>query len=329
MRVAIFDNDHHFKEVFHETAFLQKENYKTITFLNESQGERYLGLVNDSLPMGGVDLFVINLDSKNFDAFAIVKKLRAHEDYFDVPILASYEKEKNITSLNTAFELGVYDILHKPYCEFEVKIRVTASLRLKKANDLWKEKEKELLETNRLLMAANQNYIQLTALDGLTGITNRATFEKILEMEWRRAKRNHVEMALLMIDVDYFKQYNDNYGHPAGDDTLRRIAHALEESISRGGDLVARYGGEEFIALLPNTGLRGARMVARLMMRNIRRLKIPHKYSGAGAFVTISIGGTNGIPTMEATPRDFVERADKMLYLAKRQGRAQVMFENI
>ena len=325
MRIAIFDDDPDILSYL-EKIIKPWGRHKIVSFKSVMQGYEYLGLGYDILPASRIDLFLIDLAMPEVDGLSVLKTLRSHEDYFDVPVIMMTGSRKDDV-LEEVFQSGATDFILKPFNRIEVKSRLRSALRLKTAIDHWKDKEKELLETNRLLMAANQNYLQLTALDGLTGITNRSTFDKIFEMEWKRAQRNRSEIGLLMIDVDYFKQYNDHYGHPAGDDCLRRVAHALEKSTSKGGDLVARYGGEEFVALLPNTTRRGTFLVAQLMLRNISKLNIPHHAAAEIDHVTVSIGAAHGIPEVGTSSRNFLERADKMLYKAKDAGRARIEFE--
>ena len=162
--------------------------------------------------------------------------------------------------------------------------------------------------------------------DGLTGLHNRRYFDTHLEEELARASRNHSTMAVLMLDVDHFKNYNDNYGHPQGDVCLQQVADALNKSISRKGDFVARYGGEEFVVVLPNIERGGAEVVAQRILDSVHDKKIPHEFSPVANHVTISIGITYYAATSK---RDFmdtlIKSADAALYQAKENGRVQFM----
>jgi diguanylate cyclase (GGDEF)-like protein len=180
---------------------------------------------------------------------------------------------------------------------------------------------------------------RLTSVDPLTGIANRRSFDAALDIEWRRALRERQALSLLMIDVDFFKRFNDTYGHVAGDDCLRAVATTLTHKLRRGGDLVARYGGEEFVALLPNTAAAEAQRVAQALCLAIEERAIPHSESAVARHVTVSIGvGSVQPPAIEhpqpiaatvplaaATPHPaqtrLVEAADRALYSAKAAGR--------
>lgn len=160
-----------------------------------------------------------------------------------------------------------------------------------------------------------------TLVDGLTGIANRRRFDLHLDDEFRRAKRNATPLSLIMIDVDYFKDYNDNYGHQHGDQCLVQIAAALSGTLHRACDLVARYGGEEFTVVLPETNEDGAMQIAEAMRAEIEGLNIEHAYSGVAKFVTVSLGVSTTIPEHLAKTGSLIHAADRALYQAKRSGR--------
>lgn len=160
-----------------------------------------------------------------------------------------------------------------------------------------------------------------TLVDGLTGIANRRRFDLHLEDEFRRAKRNAAPVSLIMIDVDYFKDFNDNYGHQRGDDCLVQIAGALSRVLNRARDLVARYGGEEFTVVLPDTDEDGAMQVAEAMRAEVEALAVEHAYSGVARHVTISLGVSTLVPELSTTTGSLIHAADRALYQAKRAGR--------
>ncbi|WP_087723796.1 sensor domain-containing diguanylate cyclase [Pandoraea sp. PE-S2T-3] len=164
---------------------------------------------------------------------------------------------------------------------------------------------------------------QMASTDPLTGLANRRTLDEAYDREWRRAVRERAPLSLLFIDVDHFKTFNDRYGHPAGDDALVAVAHAISDSIRRPGDFAGRYGGEEFMVILPKTDAGGARDVAERVRATVRAAAIAHEGSEHGR-VTISIGiaGTGAMPT--GTPDLLLQAADEALYSAKREGRDRV-----
>jgi diguanylate cyclase (GGDEF)-like protein len=164
----------------------------------------------------------------------------------------------------------------------------------------------------------------LTMTDGLTEIANRRRFDQHLDQEWRRCARMHVPLSAVMMDIDHFKAFNDQYGHAAGDDCLRRIAQALATVPGRAGDLVARYGGEEFACLLPGTDYQGARVIAGRLLEAVSDLDIPHARSNIAGKVTISAGVATITPGRDDEPTALMRQADSLLYEAKRAGRNRV-----
>jgi diguanylate cyclase (GGDEF)-like protein/PAS domain S-box-containing protein len=161
----------------------------------------------------------------------------------------------------------------------------------------------------------------LASMDGLTGIANRRHLDNTLDLEWRRAMRSAKPLSLIIIDVDYFKNYNDVYGHLAGDSCLQKIAHTIRDSLRRAGNFVARYGGEEFVVILPDTNAEGAYLFAESLRKKIEDLNIEHKDSKAGKNVTISLGVCTTEPKKDSTQDNFISLADKALYKAKQGGR--------
>lgn len=190
--------------------------------------------------------------------------------------------------------------------------------------DINDRKEMELLlaETNRQL-------VELSNKDSLTGIANRRLFDTTLEHEYLRLKRSNSKLSIILIDIDHFKEYNDYYGHVMGDECLRKIGKALEESINRSVDLAARYGGEEFACILPDTGLEGAVKVAERIKKNIENLKIEHKKSPVSEYVTASYGVATVKYSPEITIKDILKTADELLYRAKDLGRNRIEYKEL
>jgi diguanylate cyclase (GGDEF)-like protein len=176
----------------------------------------------------------------------------------------------------------------------------------------------------RQLKEANEVLVTLSYVDALTGVANRRRFEERLETEWKRGLRSGTALALVMIDIDHFKAYNDRWGHQQGDECLRMVATVLADGLPRSGDSVSRYGGEEFAVILPSTDLAGARSVAESLRTRVEGLRLPSAGTGTGAWVTISCGAASIVVSVDAEMQDLIKRADEALYLAKSAGRNRV-----
>jgi len=186
------------------------------------------------------------------------------------------------------------------------------------------ELEKRVKERTQALKKANKELQRLSVTDELTGVYNRRYFNENLEKEWRRAIRSKDNISLIMMDIDFFKLYNDHYGHLKGDECLCRVAKALKGAVKRPGDMMARYGGEEFVALLPRTELLGAMNVAKVMRQNVEHLNIPHDKSGITDHVTLSFGISTIQPRKDIKSTVLIRAADAALYKAKEGGRNQI-----
>lgn len=165
----------------------------------------------------------------------------------------------------------------------------------------------------------------LSEIDELTQLANRRSFQNHLTAEWQRALRSHTQISLILCDVDYFKRYNDTYGHPQGDECLRQVSRAIGQAVRRPDDLAARYGGEEFVILLPNTDSEGAQQVAKDAANNVRALELEHKASDVSSYISISLGVTTISPKAGVAVSTLVNTADLGLYEAKRRGRNQMV----
>ncbi len=165
---------------------------------------------------------------------------------------------------------------------------------------------------------------RLSTHDGLTGIANHRHFLERLDHEWRRARREHKPLALLMADIDFFKALNDANGHLAGDDCLRQVAQALHKSLHRPGDVVARYGGEEFVAILPGADLEKGAHLAERLRAAVEDMRLTHPASKASRYVTVSIGVASVVPGRTQLPEGLIATADHAMYRAKQEGRNRV-----
>ena len=262
------------------------------------------------------DLVLLDIIMPDIDGFEVARQIRQLEapgDWTPIIFLSSLSKDKDIEK---GIAAGGDDYLLKPISEIVLAAKIRAMQRIL-------QMRQSLLVLTRKLDSANQELKRLTSLDGLTGIANRRHFDSMLEREWRRAMRQGDEVSILMCDIDFFKQYNDAYGHQSGDECLRLFAQTLSGTMDRGGDLLARYGGEEFAAVLPSTALRGAVHVAEQMRKAIDRLKIEHKETPFG-YITASFGIASAVAMPETDPQDIVGAADRALYKAKHNGRNRV-----
>jgi diguanylate cyclase (GGDEF)-like protein len=212
----------------------------------------------------------------------------------------------------------IFNVDNIPYCVGFVVIEISDR----------KKAEADMQYAESMLRKANLELEKLVNLDGLTQIANRRCFDDRLSIEWQRLSREQQPMSLLLLDIDYFKRYNDCYGHQVGDECLQAIAQALEKALYRPADLVARYGGEEFVAILPNTSLDGAIIVAEQIRSAIANLEIPHQNSDISDIVTISVGVTSLIPSPQQKSLTLIKQADVALYSAKQQGRNRAIVFN-
>ncbi|MGE8185885.1 diguanylate cyclase domain-containing protein [Pseudomonas sp. NPDC086278] len=187
----------------------------------------------------------------------------------------------------------------------------------------------ERKKTEEHLVRLQKQLEEYSFQDGLTGIANRRMFDTVLEREWSSAQRTGLPLSLLILDIDYFKQFNDHYGHLKGDECLRRVAQTLALAANRPRDFIARIGGEEFVWLLPETDAESARLVARKCLHLIRQQHIPHESSAVSAVLSLSLGVGTITAAQEATALDFVEQVDQLLYKAKHNGRMRAEFGDL
>ncbi|MCB1956381.1 MAG: diguanylate cyclase [Rhodocyclaceae bacterium] len=264
------------------------------------------------------DLVLLDIIMPGIDGFEVARRIRQMERNGEWTPIIFLSARTSDTDLEKGIEVGGDDYLIKPVSEVVLAAKVRAMQRIA-------QMRYSLVVLTRRLDEANQELKRLSSVDGLTGIANRRRMDDVLAKEWRRAARIGEPISMLLIDVDFFKQFNDNYGHQVGDECLRAVARTLDSGVQRPGDLVARFGGEEFAVLLPQTDLAGACQVAEGLRGAIEGLGITHRHSEVARTVTISIGVSSGLPKPEsAGPDGLVEAADKALYAAKRSGRNRV-----
>lgn len=248
------------------------------------------------------DLVLLDVVMPGMDGFEVCQALKADPTTSDIPVIF-VTAHTDAAQETRGLDVGAVDFISKPVNPAVVRARVKTQLTLKLQSDLMRK---------------------LVFLDGLTGVFNRRYFDQQLAVETARSMRSRSPLALIMLDVDFFKRYNDHYGHQAGDDCLREIAATLKESLRRPADLVARYGGEEFACILPDTAYEDALLIAADLEKNVRLRNIPHAASQVSDVVTISLGVAGQPGTIASDAPALLALADAQLYCAKNAGRARV-----
>ena len=257
------------------------------------------------------------------DGLVLLRFFRANPITKTTPIVVLSSNEDPKTK-QEAFKLGATDYLVKFPDQLEVIARIRAHSRSYLAQQQRDEAYRELRDLQVELEKKNSELQRLSSLDGLTGIANRRRFDEYLEQEWLRAARDGKRVALILMDIDHFKAYNDNYGHQGGDACLKQVARTLNSELKRAADVAARYGGEEFVVVLPDTDLQGAGMIAEKLRHAVEALHIEHANSKTAPHVTISLGVASTLPREGGIPAALIEMADEALYKAKENGRNQV-----
>ncbi len=250
----------------------------------------------------GVDLVLLDVVMPGIDGYEVCRRLKDNDDTRTIPVIFVTSMSE-VDDEAKGFDVGGVDYITKPLSPRTVRARVRTHLELKHARDL--------LE-------------RLSLIDALTGIANRRRFDEHCDLEWRRCKRSGSPLSLLLVDVDFFKQFNDTYGHARGDECLQRIARVLGERFRRPSDLVARYGGEEFGVVLPDTDGPSARWLMERALADVRGMEIEHGHSSVDPKVTISLGGVSQVPSSESHSTTLA-KADDLLYAAKEGGRNRGM----
>lgn len=272
-------------------------------------------------------LVLLDVQMPDMDGFETAEFMKKSEKTRYIPIIfvtaINYDKK----SISKGYDVGAVDYLFKPIDPIILKSKVDVFVNLyeqketiKKQTHLLEEKIQELLE----LKEANWKLENLSLIDDLTGMPNRRNFNQYINIQWGNCAFSKTPLSVLMIDIDNFKEYNDNYGHLVGDQCLVEVAKCIMESLARPLDLGFRYGGEEFVVLLPNTDTVGAKLIGERIRRNIEDLKIEHSFSKTASVVTVSIGVSTTIPDYKFNFHEFVEMADKYLYKAKSEGKNRV-----
>ncbi len=324
--ILIVDDSRIARVVFE--SILQDAGYNVISAGSVRDAFAELGLDPLSDAPKNVDLILMDILLPETDGIEACRTLKSSEHFRDIPIIIISGLDET-AHLEAAFAAGAADYIAKPANRIELLARVRFALQLKMEMDRRKAREKELLALTEQLEELNLKLQDLSSIYGLTGIANRRTLDDFLDREWKRAQRETKNLSLIMIDIDFFKLFNDTYGHQAGDDCLRSVAAVLQGLMRRPGDLVARYGGEEFVAVLPETGLFGATSLAESMSKAVSALSIKHKKSAISDHLTISIGVATIAPPPEKSYVDLIAAADLAMYKAKKAGRNRIQSSSL
>ncbi|MCP4022602.1 MAG: diguanylate cyclase [Desulfobacteraceae bacterium] len=279
-----------------------KDEYKIMVATSGSEAIDMLK-TEENLP----DLILLDILMPDIDGYDVCKWLKNNDRTRSIPVIFVTALAE-IMDETKGIKLGAVDYITKPFYPPIIKARVQAHINLKMKSDM--------LE-------------QFVSLDALTNIPNRRKFDEVIVSEWRRAQRYDSPLSVIMINVDQFKQYNDNYGHGPGDLCLQSVARAIQSRVRRAYDFLARYGGKEFIAILPDVDVQGAQKVGISIIKAVENLHIPHELSKASDHVTVSLGIATMHPANEAESYSkIIEGADQLLEQAKKAGRNRFCIRN-
>lgn len=245
------------------------------------------------------DLILLDINMPEAGGYHVCQEIKQHTKYQNIPVIFLTSIEDH-DDAEKGFSVGGVDFINKPFHLPILKARVQTHIELKQKS--------ELLE-------------RFAAIDKLTNIPNRQQFYDKLQNEWQRCLRSKSPVSVIMMDIDFFQQYNDNYGHPAGDSCLKQVAKAFCKKVRRPGDVIARYGGEEFAAILPMTNQQGALKIAHDLQSAIKNLRIMHEYSSVSDILSMSVGIGTTIPDTDITSEQLIKHTEKMLNSAKESGR--------
>jgi len=270
----------------------------TATVLTALNSENGLEIAVNEQP----DLILLDTLIQDVDGHEICSQLKSMPETENIPIII-LSNSNQVEDELAALDKGAIDFVTKPVEALILKARV--------ANHLFQKRDRDQLKL-------------MSSIDALTEVANRRRFDEYLHLEWRRAVRSRYPISLLMIDIDYFKSYNDTYGHQKGDECLKAVASEIKQYLRRPSDMVARYGGEEFSVILPETPSYSAFSLAKHIWSGVGNLNIEHTGSARVGHLTISIGAATTIPDEKQSISQFIEISDKNLYKSKNEGRNRI-----
>ncbi|BDX08584.1 GGDEF domain-containing response regulator [Planctobacterium marinum] len=293
-KVLIIDDDSYFLEMASEAL---SDICDVETYRNPQKGLKRA--MQDPAP----DLIILDVIMPTMSGYQICRELKQNTKTFNIPVIFVSSLEQ-ISEITRCFDLGAVDFIGKP---------VQMPLLLAKVkNHLMMKLQRDMLE-------------ELATKDPLTGLDNKRSYDQTLQNEWKRASRDKSPLSLVVCDIDFFKKYNDHYGHGQGDSCLKKVANSIYKTANRSADLVARIGGEEFAIILPNVDKQGAWRVANNVLVNLRNKQLPHAKSEIHKYVTLSVGVATVMPDYKESPELLFEAADAAMYDAKQNGRNRVI----
>jgi diguanylate cyclase (GGDEF)-like protein len=267
-------------------------------------GQKALDIVHSS---DEVDIILLDIMMPDIDGYEVCRELKSNPKTKNIPIIFVTAKD-NDADEEYGLNLGAIDYITKPFNKAIVRLRIRNHLELKLKSDLLEE---------------------LSMYDGLTHIPNRRFFDEVFQSTYKEVKRENKSLAVLMIDIDFFKLYNDNYGHGKGDEALKKVAQALQITLKRPTDLVARYGGEEFVVLLKDISEENVKKIALNLLQAVQELQITHEYSKVEQIITISIGVAYKTASSLIKKVELLICADEALYDVKRTSRNNFFIMNV
>jgi diguanylate cyclase (GGDEF)-like protein len=274
----------------------------------------------ETIQVAPPDLVLLDIRMPEMNGYEVCERLKADPGTSCIPVIflsASNDTDDKVR----AFAVGGADYVTKPFQAEEVLARVRHQITILQQQQQLIVQNNQLRQTEIALQQANLELERIANTDCLTQLANRRCFDTVLKQEWQRLRREQQPLSLVLCDIDYFKNYNDRYGHPTGDACLRQVAQVISDCIKRPADIVARYGGEEFAIILPNTNQEGAIAVVEFIRLTLQSLQIPHAASAIAAYITVSAGIACLVPALNSSYQQLIAAADIALYRAKAAGR--------
>lgn len=296
MQILVVDDNRLIRQMV--SAIIAHEGYTPFTATGAKEAHSVLDTTD-------IDLILMDVEMPDVDGFELTRQIRQRLKDQWIPIIFLTGKT-NEEHLVEGIDAGGDDYLAKPVNSTVLSAKIRAMARI--------------AQMKSALDEANQQLLKLTHLDALTGAINRRGMDEALERAWRISQREKTELSLILIDIDHFKAYNDNYGHPQGDICLKTFSQTIQAQLFRPGDLLARYGGEEFILILPNTPAEGAEQLCERIINALATANLPHAFSTTNSHITASFGISSSQNTTESASQ-LIEQADKALYVSKQSGR--------